>query len=146
MLLLLWQTVSSHFYHYIYYYSLHNGDFLLFLPSLFIYLCMGFEIFPLLSHHDTFINLSFASAPLFFHYVGCVSASLSGKLMQEWCNVTVLSLKIIRKDYAKCLTFLRRLFVDVRWDLALMRINFSLRSYSVTTLSVYNLSVRRHVT
>jgi hypothetical protein len=90
--------------------------------------------------------LSFASAPLFFHYVGCVSANVSGKLMQEWCNVSVLSLKIIRRDYARCLTFLRRLFVEIRWDLAVMRINFSLRSYSVTTLSVYNLSVRRHVT
>ena len=44
--------------------------------------------------------LSFASAPLFFHYVGCVSASVSAKLMQEWCNVSVLSLKIIRRDYA----------------------------------------------
>jgi hypothetical protein len=37
---------------------------------------------------------------------------VSGKLMQEWCNVSVLSLKIIRRDYARCLTFLRHLFVD----------------------------------
>ena len=73
---------------------------------------MGLEILPLLSHHATLIGLSFASAPLFFHDVGCVCASVSEKFMKVWCNVSVVLLETIRRDYARCLTFLRHLFVD----------------------------------
>jgi len=57
--------VSNHLYHYIYYDSLHNGQFMFFSPSLFNYLGMGFENFPLFSHHAT---LTSACHSLVRHY------------------------------------------------------------------------------
>ena len=36
----------------------------------------------------------------------------------------IIPSKTIRRDYARCLTFLKRLFVEIRWDIAVMRINF----------------------
>jgi len=86
MLLLLWQTlqtVSSHFYHYIYYYSLHNGEFLLFLPSIFKYLCMGLEIFPLLSHHATPISIPLL---LCMFYDEWCDSKYCRFIFEMWCN------------------------------------------------------------
>ena len=45
--------------------------------------------------------LSFASAPLFFHDVCCVCASVIERFMKVWCNVSVVSLETIRRDYAR---------------------------------------------
>ena len=83
-------------------------------------------------------RLSFASAPLFFHAVDCVCVNVSRKWLKVWCNVSLIPSKTITRDYARCLTFLKRRFVEIRWDTAVNWTNFSWRSYFVTTLSVYN--------
>jgi hypothetical protein len=76
-------------------------------------------------------RLSFASAPLFFHDVGCVCVTVSEKWLKVWCNVPLVSLKTIRRDYARCLTFLKRLFFEIRWDTAVMRINFLFSDHAI---------------
>ena len=51
-------------------------------------------------------RLSFASAPLLLHAVYCVCVTVSKKWMKVWCNVSLIPSKTIRRDYARCVTFL----------------------------------------
>ena len=78
---------------------------------------MGLEIFPLLSHHATRKSLFHSLVRHFFiQGISSVCTSVSEKWLKVWCNVSVVSLKTIRRDYARWLTFLKCLFVEIRWD------------------------------
>ena len=104
--------VLSHFYQKIYYYLCHIADrifYVSFLLNSFVFWVRGFTV----SFHKLGRNRYFTL------WLACVTSEslISQNMVQHITNMGI--------DYARCLTSRRRLFDEIRWDIAVMRIYFS---------------------
>jgi hypothetical protein len=85
---------------------------------------------------------SFIRSPFFFravYTVSCVSVSVSLICLNIWCNGLLTLSNNIRIHFARSFTFLKHLFNEIRWDFAVMRINFLMFLCSEPAIGVQQL-------